>query len=247
MAGMLELEENEMKCPYCGIKFSLDGVSVDHSFPRFARLDLYSGGTGKDPGDKEFSSTSHKCPEYRQQIMWLNEILDNAGPETLGSAKEIVGTTLLYPKFAVRQLPVAVPAPFARGFQEAYGTLDLSPKASAALSRRLLQTIIREQEKISKPSLAAEIDELLKKNKLPQYLARDLDAIRQVGNFAAHPIKDTNTGEIVDVEPGEAEWTLEVTEELLRFYFEREPKSAVRRDALNEKLRAAGKSPLLQP
>jgi hypothetical protein len=33
-----------------------------------------------------------------------------------------------------------------------------------------------------------------------------LDAIRTIGNFAAHPIKSTSSGEIVDVEPGEAEW-----------------------------------------
>jgi hypothetical protein len=29
--------------------------------------------------------------------------------------------------------------------------------------------------------------------------------VRTIGNFAAHPIKSTSTGTIVDVEPGEAE------------------------------------------
>jgi len=41
---------------------------------------------------------------------------------------------------------------------------------------------------------------------LPGHLAEDLDAIRNVGNFAAHPMKSTHTGDIVEVEPQEAEW-----------------------------------------
>lgn len=65
-----------------------------------------------------------------------------------------------------------------------------------------------------------------------------------MGNFAAHPIKDTNTGEIVEVELGEAEWTLEVLEGILEFYFTEVRQSADRRAALNDKLRAVGKPPL---
>jgi hypothetical protein len=41
--------------------------------------------------------------------------------------------------------------------------------------------------------------------------------IRTVGNFAAHRIKSTNTGEVVDVEPGEAEHLLNALEELLDY------------------------------
>lgn len=66
-----------------------------------------------------------------------------------------------------------------------------------------------------------------------------------MGNFAAHPVKDLNTGELVEVEPGEAEWTFQVLEELLAFYFVELPKSKARRDALNEKLKNTGKGPLL--
>ncbi len=39
-----------------------------------------------------------------------------------------------------------------------------------------------------------------------------IDAVRVIGNFAAHPIKSKSTGEIVDVEPGEAEWNLNTLE-----------------------------------
>jgi hypothetical protein len=232
--------EPKMNCPYCGIKFSLNGVSTDYSFPKFGRFHPYSI-PQKDEGDKDYSITSHKCPECRKQIMWLNEIDTN--PES--GEKEILATTLLFPKYPIKQLPDEVPDKFANDFREANETLPISPKASAALSRRCLQSLIREKEGISEKTLFAEVDKLLKSNRLPKYLADDLDAIRIVGNFAAHPIKDTSTGEIVEVEPGEAEWTLKVLEDLLLFYFVEEARSAARRDALNRKLKDAGKGSML--
>jgi hypothetical protein len=173
--------------------------------------------------------------------MWLNEI----GKKDEYGEKGVIATTLLFPKYPIKQLPNEVPDKFADDFREAFETLPISPKASAALSRRCLQSLIREKEGITEKTLFAEVDKLLKSNKLPKYLADDLDAIRIVGNFAAHPIKDTNTGEIVDVEPGEAEWTLKVLEDLLLFYFVEEARSAARRDALNKKLKDAGKGQML--
>lgn len=230
-----------MNCPYCGITFSLDGVDADHSFPKFARFHPYRTNYSRDDNDKTYSITSHKCPECRKQIMWLNEIERNEGT----GEPDIVATMLLFPKYPIKHVPEEVPEKFAADFREAHDTLPISPKASAALSRRCLQNLIREQEGIIEKSLFAEVDKLLKSNKLPKYLAKDLDAIRHIGNFAAHPVKDTNTGEIVDVEPGEAEWTLEVLEALLLFYFVEEPKSAARRNALNKKLKDSGKGSML--
>ena len=231
-----------MNCPYCGIKFSLDGVNADNSVPRFERISFPGGRSSRDEGDKEYSITSHKCPDCRGQIMWLNEL-----GRTEAGDKDVLSTTLLFPKHPITQLPEEVPEKFAADFREAHDTLPISPKASAALSRRCLQTLIREKEDILEKTLFAEVKKLLKTNTLPKALADDLDAIRVIGNFASHPIKDTNTGEIVEVEPGEAEWTLNVLEDLLLLYFVQEAKSAARRDALNQKLKSSGKSPMLKP
>jgi hypothetical protein len=231
-----------MNCPYCGITFSLDGVNADHCFPHFGRIPFPGASAPRNPNDKDYTITSHKCPECKGQIMWLRERGNTESGEI-----DIVSTTLLFPKYPIKRLPDEIPEKFASDFREAYDALPISPKASAALSRRSLQNLIREKEGIVEKTLYAEVDKLLKTNKLPKTLADDLDAIRVVGNFAAHPIKDTNTGEIVDVEPGEAEWTLNVLEELLVFYFVQEPKSAARRDALNKKLKESGKGPMLKP
>ena len=107
-------------------------------------------------------------------------------------------------------MPANVPAALAADYREAHGTLSISPKASAALARRSLQAIIRDQEGIKERTLFEEVKKLLAMNKIPSHLAQDIDALRNIGNFAAHPQKDLNTGEIVDVEPNEAAWTLQV-------------------------------------
>lgn len=104
--------------------------------------------------------------------------------------------------------------------------------------------MIREEAGIKKTNLSLEIDELIKNGGLPSRINEAVDSIRVIGNFAAHPIKYENTGEIVDVEPGEAEWNLDVLDMLFDYYFVQPEILKTRRDALNTKLAAAGKPPL---
>ena len=79
---------------------------------------------------------------------------------------------------------------------------------------------------------------------MPTYIAEQLDAVRVRGNFAAHPMKSTNPTEILEVEPGEAEWCLNVLESLFDFCFVQPARVAAQKAALNEKLSQAGKPPL---
>jgi hypothetical protein len=140
-----------------------------------------------------------------------------------------------------KRAPATVPRELQEDYNEACLVLADSPKASAALSRRCLQNILREYAKVKPQNLNNEIDNVIASNQLPSHLANDLHAIRAVGNFAAHPTKDTSTGEIVDVEPGEAEWLLDLLMGLFDFYFVSPAETQKRRDALNEKLKSAGK------
>ena len=57
-------------------------------------------------------------------------------------------------------------------------------------------------------NLSDEINQVLPR--LPNELRQNIDAIRNFGNFAAHPDRNIVTGEIIDVEPQEAEWTMEI-------------------------------------
>ena len=92
--------------------------------------------------------------------------------------------------------------------------------------------------------MSAEIQEVIDTGKLPSHIAESIDAIRNTGNFAAHPAKSTSTGEIIEVEPGEAEWNLDVLESLFDYYYVQLAVIKRKRDALNAKLKEAGKPPM---
>ena len=148
---------------------------------------------------------------------------------------------LAWPRQGMRLVPPEVPENISSEYNEAALVLQLSPKASAALSRRCLQAVLREQG-YPQRDLAQQIDAVLPR--LPGYIAPNVDAIRNIGNFAAHPTKSQASGEIVDVEPGEAEWNLDVLDELFDFFYVQPELAKQKRDALNAKLTAAGKPPL---
>ena len=176
------------------------------------------------------------CPNCKKFVMRLL-MLTHSGSD--------LGETVVYPKGASRKpLSPEVPTKLAGDYKEACLVIQDSPKASAALSRRCLQAVLREHAKVQPRDLSKEIDEVLASNCLPSHLASAVDAVRHVGNFAAHPIKSTASREIIDVEPGEAEWLLDVLEGLFDFYFVAPAELQKKRDALNAKLAEAGKPPL---
>lgn len=150
-------------------------------------------------------------------------------------------SSLIYPKSSTRNFDLTnIPKDLADDYEEACLVLSDSPKASSALSRRCLQGLLREQEYSAK-SLAQEIQLAIDSKTLPSHICDSLEAIRNIGNFAAHTMKDTNSGAVVPVEPGEAEWNLDVIESLFDFYYIQPAKMQARKDALNEKLRSIGK------
>ena len=104
-----------------------------------------------------------------------------------------------------------------------------------------MQTLLREAAKVKPADLSKEIQQVLDSNTLPSYLGESIDAVRNIGNFAAHPTKSQRSGEILDVEPGEAEWNLEVLESLFDFYFVQPTILRAKRAALDAKLGEAGK------
>ena len=141
-----------------------------------------------------------------------------------------------------RSVATGVPEHLKADYQEAYQVLPVSPKASAALSRRVLQSILVEQGYVGR-DLSKQIDAVLKdaktENALPPGIQGTVDAI--FGNFSAHPITDVTSLQIIDVEPEEAEWCLQIVERLFDHYYVRPAEDQRMLDDLNEKLSLAGK------
>ena len=192
-----------MKCPHCLVAFHDSWVLKD--IGREPR----PGITHEGFWDVWFALWQI-CPSCQKGIIILNK---------KAATNELLTTFLAYPKTTTRHLPPEVPDPYRKDFAEACLVLPESAKASAAISRRCLQNLLRDQANVKPSDLSKEIDEVLSSNTLPSHLAEAIDGIRNVGNFAAHPLKSQNTGTIMEVEPGEAEWLLDVLEGLFDFYF----------------------------
>lgn len=99
-------------------------------------------------------------------------------------------------------------------YDKAVRQLPIDPMASAAYSRRLLQHYIEKKYKIKKQDLEQEIKELKKLNHYPADLIKLFDHIRHYGKFAAHATTNQITGQIIDIDPKEADWLLIILERM---------------------------------
>lgn len=223
-----------MKCPHCTVEF--------HDEPKYVWL-------GRDTeGNWVLKKLVCPNPLCKKDTFFLLQVsLPTIGFE-FGSLvqrhllPDVKSERLIRPKGSSRpSVPKEVPHGFFEDYMESCLVLSDSPKASAALSRRCLQHILREKGGFKAKTLDAEIKMALESKTLPHYLAESIDGVRNIGNFAAHPIKSQQSGEILPVEPGEAEWNLEVIEMLFEFYFVQPEKTRLKREALNQKLHEAGK------
>lgn len=202
---------------------------------------------GSDPnGDYVLVLEAFACPHCDEPIIAMlkgqaTAFAPGAGRDAPVSMNDETERWVVYPRSYHRPVAPGVPDDLAEDYREAAMVLNMSPKASAALSRRCLQNTIREVAHISKDRLLDEISELIAAGMVTSALASELDAVRHIGNFAAHPTKDVQTGVMVEVEPGEAEWTLDLLDRLFDELIVQPARSTARKTALNAKLRAAGK------
>jgi hypothetical protein len=215
-----------MKCAHCSVEI--------HSAPEEKYI--------SNDVDGYWFAQVQQCPACKKSII---ELVKKKEIKSFPGMYEFVSSYYVRPKSSTRPLPDSeVPTEFADDYVESATVLSDSPKASAALSRRCLQHLLREKAGVKKADLFKEIEEVINSKTLPSHLSEAIDAIRNIGNFAAHPIKSSSTGEILPVEQGEAEWTLDVLDGLFDFYFVQPALLRKKKAALNAKLASAGKPPI---
>ena len=219
-------------CPHCLVAFH----------EKLATIDL-----GKD-ADGHWALIQAWCPTCGRMVLVLACGEAHYVGDHLKGLNDVTTRVLVRPRGTQRP-PCPEPVKreaidIAADYAEACLVLPDSPKASAALSRRCLQALLKLKAGTTKHDLNDAIQEVLDSRQLPSYLATGLDAVRNIGNFAAHTQKSKATGEIIDVEPGEAEWNLDVLEGLFDFYFVQPDIALGKRSALNKKLAQAGKPPM---
>jgi hypothetical protein len=221
-----------MRCPHCSV-----GVNVEWD-------ETYAYVDDSENPQRGVEIAHGECPECEGLIVKLQYGRVSIDHKGRYNVTQIEKEEPIYPRSTARPVETEVPEPYKGEFQEACAVLNISPKASAALSRRVLQNILRQEFNIQRSSLAQEIDDFIHLSGVPSHLSGAIDAVRNIGNFAAHPLKDSNTGAIVDVEAGESEWLLDVLEALFDFTFVQPKRLEERKKKLNEKLDALGKPPM---
>ncbi|NMD38215.1 MAG: DUF4145 domain-containing protein [Christensenellaceae bacterium] len=122
---------------------------------------------------------------------------------------------MVFPDSKAKKFPDYVPEQIRNDYTEAFKILDLSPKASATLSRRCIQGMIHDEWEIKEENLYKEIDAL--KGKIDPQIFEAIHALRQLGNIGAHMEKDINL--IVDIEPNEAEKLIKLVELLIKDWY----------------------------
>lgn len=217
-----------MKCPHCQVEF--------HA--RWANAWWGNAASLPSPGEKSNVSVQNAlCPRCRKRIIRVR-----AGRGG-GRVEEYVA----YPRNATsRTGPPEVPEPLRSDYAEAVAILDRSPQASAALARRIVQQVLTEQGGYAQGSLARQIDAFAGDERTPSALRDNLHYLREIGNFAAHPIKSERTGEILPVERGEAEWALEVVDALFDHYFVVPARNEARRREFDDRIDDAGRASISQ-
>ncbi len=228
-----------MKCPHCGIDFDPEHHSEQIALPSFVENPGYKYGEYAENIRWDYRATA--CTACRGIIVSLAENVHTGQDYRQRSLHSV------FPKGTNRSpTPKEVPQKIRVDYEEACQVLALSPKASAALARRCLQAILREQG-YAQNNLVDQIDAALNetdaRKALPPHICDAMDAVRHFGNFSAHPMTDITALQIIDVESGEAEWCLEILEHMFDHYYVRPAQIAARKAALNTKLQKAGKKP----
>lgn len=213
-----------MKCPHC-----LHAISPNEETILIV----------PDYNNQRWAAVHYVCPNCKNQVITLVHLEYN-GIHGKWFNKD---SRYIFPKATQNQpLPPEVDDEVVvSDYNEAGLVLNDSPKSSAALTRRCLQYILREKVGTTKKDLADQIQEVIDGKLLPTDIAESLDAVRNIGNFAAHSQKSKSTGEILDVEPHEAEWNMETLYDLIDYVYVRPVRFQRKKEGFNGKLREVGK------
>lgn len=212
-----------IKCPYCGIALSESMNKVETNFSHLG----YPNRNEKS----DYCIVHYLCPDCDNiTVMFIGN--DN-------NAKDIY--KLLVPKSNARCFPDYIPQQIRNDYTEAYNIQQLSPKASATLSRRCLQGMIRDFFNVHEKSLHKEIDAI--KDKIDPAIWQAINSVRHLGNIGAHMEQDID--KIIDIDPDEASKLIKLIEFLLeKWYINRHDLEMLLDDinAINDKKQTERKS-----
>ncbi|HST26442.1 MAG TPA: DUF4145 domain-containing protein [Gaiellaceae bacterium] len=156
-------------------------------------------------------------------------------------------TWVVFPRWADTKRPVdaLVSDEFRRDYEEAAAILELSPRMSAVLSRKVLYDLLARYAEIAEYTLKGSIDKFSADERHPQRIRENLHHLREIGDFSAHTQRDkSDQGQIIEVGKIEAEWTLDLVERLFDYFIVGPEHDRQLREAMDAKIEAAGRNPI---
>ncbi len=203
------MSNSSWTCPFCDRPVTITDSSISSELHWF-HLDNVDG-------DRVFSTTAIVCPNSKCRKFTFYVVERKVNRDGLGRASQgaVVHHWNLIPPSRARVLPSYIPKGIVDDYAEACLIVEPSAKASATLSRRCLQGMIRDFFGVKKDRLVDEIEAI--KDKVDPTTWEAIDAVRSIGNIGAHMEKDINI--IVDVDPGEAEELIKLIELLIEDWY----------------------------
>jgi hypothetical protein len=196
-------------CPFCNRVATLIEENV--------ATDMMVFDNGNKHGKFVLETQAVICPnpDCREYVLIANLFRGIARIGGVVSKHTHVKSWRLRPDSSAKVFPDYIPAPLLADYTEACLIRDLSPKASATLSRRCLQGMIRDFWKVKKPNLYEEINAI--QDKVDPAIWQAIDAVRSIGNIGAHMEKDINL--VIDVDPDEAKTLIRLIEVLFEEWY----------------------------
>jgi hypothetical protein len=196
-------------CPFCNHNATItDDNYAEHRFA-FDRGSKY-----KSQAIRSYVTVcpNPDCGEYTLELTLHDHRVNANGQYHDLKAKK---QWSLIPFSYAKVLPDYVPKAIVDDYNEACAIRDLSPKASATLSRRCLQGMIRDFFGVKKDRLVEEIEAI--QEKVDPATWAGIDAVRRIGNIGAHMEKDIDL--IIDVDPDEAQLLINLIESLIQDWY----------------------------
>jgi len=129
-----------------------------------------------------------------------------------------------------------VPDEYAGEYLAACQIIAFSPEASAAISRRLLHRVLADHAGAGSGGLFQQIDKAARSPELPPYLKDALRSLSRIAKLGPDSEKSKRPELLAPIEPGEAEWLLDVLQPLFELFFVQPAQLQRRHSELEERI-----------
>ncbi len=196
-----------MQCPHCRSEIEVK----QHTFA-----------LGEDP-DGAWQVSSTRCKVCERLIVELCSKDGCSYPvRPLGSGRP--------------RLSSDVPAEFESEYHTACEILAISPQSSAAISRRLLQRFFAAQSGAADAELSELIAAATESTEMQPYLRGALHTLVGLANLEPQSEKSLRPHTLIPVKPGEAEWILDVLQNLFEVHYVQPARLQRLQSALEERV-----------